>query len=193
MGEATIPKPCSTSVAMLKLYSGSMIFRDGVDWLSFRVEVGDDLLLGGATAGCCFFRTEGEGCDSVGEDMSDGSNDERRPPQVLDFRAPARGGTSSPFLWLLEPSVSELSCRTVSSAWLDPEAFGDSGSRRWERSMVLDLCHGFLRGSLDEEEAVETGSELERRTEREEGNREARKDLLDVILNSMTVQLTTNV
>lgn len=60
--------------------------------------------------------------------------------------------------------------------------------------MVEDLCHGFLRGSLlllavaaaeDEEEDVDedSGSVLERRTE---GMREARKDLLDVMLGVMT-------
>lgn len=61
--------------------------------------------------------------------------------------------------------------------------------------MVEDLCHGFLRGSLllavaaaeDEEDDVDedSGSVLERRTE---GMRDARKDLLDVMLGEMTVR-----
>lgn len=57
--------------------------------------------------------------------------------------------------------------------------------------MVFDLCDFFFRESLVDEEAVEEGSEFIRKTEREEGKREARKDLLDVILGSMTVWRTT--
>lgn len=109
-------------------------------------------------------------------DIIEGSRDEIRFPQSFDFRL---------FLWVWGASgASEESCRTAWVSWLDSES---SESRRLERSTVWDLCH-FFRGSLVEEVAVEEGSELVRRTEREEGKREARKDLLDVILGSMTVQ-----
>lgn len=113
-------------------------------------------------------------------DIIEGSRDEIRLPQSFDLRL---------FLWLCGRSASEESCRTgwvwwvswLDWDWVDSES---SESRRLERSTVLDLCH-FLRGSLVEGEAVEGGSELVRSMEREEGKREARKDLLDVILGSI--------
>lgn len=160
--------------------------------------------------------------------MSEGSSEDKRLPQVFDFLlvpvGRSCGGTGSPpeplLLLLLvlrawRGALELSSCRTASrepvlELELEFDVVLDAvvpGSRRWERSIVEDLCHVFLRGSclaaaefeeleaevfvvevLVEDEEEDSGSVLDRNTEREEGKRDARKDLLDVILGIMTVQ-----
>jgi hypothetical protein len=158
--------------------------------------------------------------------MSEGSSEDRRLPQLFDFLlvpvGRSCGGTGSPpdplLLLLLvlrawRGALELSSCRTASREpvlELEFDVVLDAvvpGSRRLERSIVEDLCHVFLRGScwaaaefeeleaevfdvevLVEDEEEDSGSVLDRNTEREEGKIDARKDLLDVILGIMTVQ-----
>lgn len=163
------------------------------------------------------------GTGSVEGNMSDGNSEDKRLPQVFDFLLVAVGrccrGTGSPptplllllLLLLLRAwrgALEPSSCRTASREPVLELEFDVvlvavvPGSRRWERSIVEDLCHVFLRGSccaaaefeefvvevLVEDEETESGSVLDLNTEREEGRMDALKDLLDVMLGIMTVQ-----